>query len=427
MTSLEVDHAVVLANGLVGELGEALSGAAGAAGIARAVIDPRGHGADELLTSVVGPGRLALVRSKYKPSGKLTGYYELAAGDSRRTRRHVAVTWSLVGDSIHVSVLASPDDPAMPQLTRLHDLDHVHRALVDLDGIRWPDSPEDLLVRTVRYRPGQRHVLHVRAAGARTGVYLKTDPRDRARHAVQLAGVLRTVPGLQRSTVGVVPEVGYLAAESTAVWREVQGPLLRRLLTTDPAAVPMLAALGRGLRAVHEHAELEQPAELARAAVHREVAATARAGEHITRLLPTTGRVYAALLHRVADHLERLPAGPVRLVHGDLKTENVVAVSGRRVRLLDLDRAGWGDPALDLAKLLADLRWWCAGDRRRAAVLANGFRQGYGRADQDRWARATLLATVFDLRYAARRVAVHDPRWQALVREQVERAARRPR
>ena len=47
------------------------------------------------------------------------------------------------------------------------------------------------------------------------------------------------------------------------------------------------------------------------------------------------------------------------------------------MRILDLDRVCLGDPALDLGKFLADLRWW-SGDDQRAGQLTEAFRAGYG-------------------------------------------------
>ena len=45
--------------------------------------------------------------------------------------------------------------------------------------------------------------------------------------------------------------------------------------------------------------------------------------------------------------------------------------SATQVRLLDLDRCGPADPALDLAKFAADLHWWCAPDSERARALTD--------------------------------------------------------
>jgi aminoglycoside phosphotransferase (APT) family kinase protein len=108
------------------------------------------------------------------------------------------------------------------------------------------------------------------------------------------------------------------------------------------------------------------------------------------------------------------------LAHGDLKSDNVLAHEGT-VRLLDLDRSGPAEPALDLAKLVADLHWWV--DDATADTLVAAFRDGYGPTDSARWERADLLARLFRLKLTARRCAVHDPAWESEVRHRVDTAA----
>jgi aminoglycoside phosphotransferase (APT) family kinase protein len=107
-------------------------------------------------------------------------------------------------------------------------------------------------------------------------------------------------------------------------------------------------------------------------------------------------------------------------LHGDAKADNLVA-EGDRVILLDLDRCAWGDPALDLGKLIADLRWWAGGSN--AARLIRGLRVGYGDGVPGQWERARLLAVVFQLKLAARRTPIHLPGWAQRIRAAVAEAA----
>jgi aminoglycoside phosphotransferase (APT) family kinase protein len=177
---------------------------------------------------------------------------------------------------------------------------------------------------------------------------------------------------------------------------------------------------GRIARAIHDcpAGEATPPgrAVLGRHDVHAEATATLRAGEHIRALLPSVGRTYGLLVSVVLDELGRLPAERATLIHGDLKADNLL-VDGGQVRVLDVDRARWAEPALDLGKFLADLRWWSPS--ARAAALEAAFRDGYGSCDPRRWARAELLASLLQLKLAARRPVLHDGRWQLLVRGRV--------
>jgi aminoglycoside phosphotransferase (APT) family kinase protein len=154
---------------------------------------------------------------------------------------------------------------------------------------------------------------------------------------------------------------------------------------------------------------------------HAEIAATLRAAEHIVVLLPDVGAGLLALVDEIAAELDQLPAEEPTFTHGDLKSDNVLA-SPDGVRLLDLDRCGLADPALDLAKFVADLRWWSAADEDRASSLIDAFRSGYGAPDAARWDRAMPLARLFQLKLAARRCAVHDPSWESDVRARVSAA-----
>jgi Ser/Thr protein kinase RdoA (MazF antagonist) len=100
-------------------------------------------------------------------------------------------------------------------------------------------------------------------------------------------------------------------------------------------------------------------------------------------------------------------------------------VDGGRVCLIDLDRFGLGEPALDLGKFLADLRWCCRARRLDEAVLTAAFVDGYGGRCPSRWERANLLAVLFSLKLAARRGAVHDPAWASSTTSAIADAAAR--
>jgi len=84
--------------------------------------------------------------------------------------------------------------------------------------------------------------------------------------------------------------------------------------------------------------------------------------------------------------------------------------------VIDLDRARLGEPALDLGKMLADVRW-----RRAQAGLARdgdtGDRllHGYGPIGAHGRARAGLYEAVFLLKAAARRAPLLDPGWEEVM------------
>jgi aminoglycoside phosphotransferase (APT) family kinase protein len=227
----------------------------------------------------------------------------------------------------------------------------------------------------------------------------------------------------------VCEPAGYSVQDSAALWRTASGRPLRSLLERRSdrreRAVHVVQGLGTALRVLHAipagAGAFQQVDGTAPPDGHDEAAATLRAGEHVAALLPEVGRTYTALLSDLVDALARLPTEPVTLNHGDFKSDNLL-VDGARSWILDLDRSGWADPALDLGKFLADVRWWCRdGD---AEPLCSAFRHGYGAADPARWARADLLAGLFRLKFAARRVPVHGVGWPVEVRRRVGDVAR---
>ncbi len=339
---------------------------------------------------------LTLIRTKYKPSRNLTATYELPGEPAR----HVAVIWTNDG----VQVFASPHDPAMPHVAALHDPAHLAGLLGFGDR-----------VETLRYRPGQRHVLRVTAPG-RTA-YVKVDKDDSGARAVPFATTLGPrVADLCPGALLAEP-IGWSAPNRAGLWLGSPGESLRTVLSTAQTAA-LVRLVGAAVRVLHETPlDLPGPGQSSPLPrdVEAEVASTVRAGEHIVALLPDVGADFTSTVADVAERLAQLPTEPARFTHGDLKSDNVLAHDGT-VRLLDLDRSGLADPALDLAKFVSDLHWWQGAG---ADSLVAAFRDGYGDGDPARWERAAHLTRLFQLKLTARRCAVHDPAWESDVRARV--------
>ena len=373
------------------------------------VTDPMGRGG---LRDRLPPGLLELVRSKYKPGRKLTAYYRAAGPADEGAGENVAVSWLVDGQ---VRVLRSPADPSMPQLARLSNPATLATLLETFTG----PSYSRPVVRAVRYRPGQRHVLV--AQGPRgPAVYVKTDRDDSGARAVPAARFFAAALERRSISARVAEPLGHASQERASLWWQAPGRPATALVAKGRTAAPVAALAGRVARVIHDSPTAgTAPDALGLRDVQAEAAAALRAGEHITALLPAVGRTYRGLVGVVLDELDRLPGEPVTLVHGDLKADNLL-VDGDLLSVLDLDRVRWAEPALDLGKFLADLCWWSpAAD---AAALQEAFRAGYGACDPVRWARAELLAALFLLELAARRAVLHDGGWQLVVRGRVLRA-----
>lgn len=424
-----------------------LSGQLGHGPVRRICADPLGHGVAEVLGACLPDApswTFELLRSKLKPARKLTAYYRITPGPTSgddalpHAGRHVAVTWFAErqpGSSVlpaagpatppftqlasasedgRILVRVCPDDPAMPQLARLNDTGHLATLLGDLSGRRV--AARQLTVDTIRYRPGQRHVQRVRLAG-NAWVYVKTDRDHSGARAVATADFLRNRVAGEMPDATVALPLGYVAEDAAAVWSNIPGAPLSRLLSSHPrGALRTVLHAGRLLRVLHDSAT-GPTSLLGRGGaddVRAEVEETLRAGEHVAALLPDVGSTFEHAASDVVEELHRVPGEAAALSHGDFKSDNLV-VHGNRLTVLDLDRAAWADPAKDLGKFLVDLRWWCPGAAPPAA-LAVAFRAGYGPCDEARWVRARLFAALFQLKLTARRCPVHDSRWGAQVR-----------
>ena len=118
-----------------------------------------------------------------------------------------------------------------------------------------------------------------------------------------------------------------------------------------------------------------------------------------------------------------LPVEAGHLVHGDYKCDNML-VGDDRLVLLDFDRVTTGDPAVDVGKFIADLRWWAQASNRSATALVDAFLDGYGRCPPERLARARCYDVLFQLRGVGRRIPLHAPGWAETVDACLETAGR---
>jgi aminoglycoside phosphotransferase (APT) family kinase protein len=402
-------------------LDQVLDGDLGPAAVRQIAVDPLRHGLAGILAggSVNDPWwDLELLRTKYKPSRKLTAYY-------RTGGRHLAVSWSArTAPESRITALVSPADPAMPQLGRLTKRGHLAGLLEALTG-RQVESADRMSIDTIRYRPGQRHVLVARLEDGRR-LYVKTDRDDSGARAVPVALLLADLLSGRCPGARVAEPVGYATDDSAALWWHAAGEPLSSLLAHRAAqATRAVERAGRVVRAMHDSPAVPGPHpaldRIGERTVQIEAASTLRAGEHIAALLPQVGQLYAALVWAAVDALDGLPGEAATFAHGDLKSDNLLVHDGQ-LRILDLDRSCWAEPAIDLGKLLADLRWWCPLGRD-ADVLSAAFRAGYGPCDPVRCVRAELIGVLFQLRLAARRCPVHDSNWEAQVRRRVTAAA----
>ena len=282
-------------------------------------------------------------------------------------------------------------------------------------------------VRTIRYRPGERHVIRYvpldpAAEGIGT-VYAKlgrdSDPARTGAITTQAAEVLEAsdlATTAARPLRGVTDTMVLLLAG-------VDGrPLSEILRRGDPAAIPHALRVGRALRALHAGSSADD--RRSQAGPKHLTNAARRASEHITAMLPDVSAKVVEMLERAEAAFEAVEAGEPTLVHGDLKADHVL-VGGGCTSFIDFGPLGTGEPAMDVGKFLADLRWWqpprgLLGKQARAAFL-----RGYGRGSHDtRVLRARVWESVLFLSIAAHRVPLWDVAWEQRSRSLIDEAER---
>jgi aminoglycoside phosphotransferase (APT) family kinase protein len=133
------------------------------------------------------------------------------------------------------------------------------------------------------------------------------------------------------------------------------------------------------------------------------------------------------LLETVEETGGRLSSEPPVFAHGDLKAEHVLVSPRAPVTLIDFDACGGAEPALDLGRLLADIRWaYLATGRDGLAEAQACFLDGYRGSESvppERLRRARLYELVEFVRNTMLYVRLWDPAWRTTTEAMVAEAA----
>ena len=440
-------------------LDDALSGRAKLEGIQWLLLSasPRRVLRDQLKSllssrGLLGPCRLR--RARFKPGRKLTAFYDVlvrTAGSAAYCSRPIAVTWegngktnqrpgehyvaeieaearrrSVAGPfgklkadvvpwNMHISV--SPLDIDFIQLVRFIDPSYVSDMLAvayQRSGLALDRSHRGTYtVISIRYRPGQRHVLRYdRLDAAKTTVFAKFYTGEDGKRVFHVATQATEWLAQHAKGVAAVRPLAYLPEHNVVLYPGLSGtPLTKSLRRRDRGLARWLEQTGRALHALH----LLPPAVAGPLPCHdfaAEVGQTARASAHIGVLLPPVGATISALLDRARELHDRLPQEPPTLTHGDFKPEHVWCGPGG-LTLLDFDSCHCGDPALDIGKFLAHLRLWhVLNDQPGLGAAQERFLAGYaGSVPRERLVRARLYEAVELIKITARRVPLFGPDW----------------
>ena len=247
------------------------------------------------------------------------------------------------------------DDPHLPALSALADPEAGLKLLDRYVGLH----PYRLAVSLVRYRATQRAVLELemwwrQGAVRKLGMYARAMRPGRLAEWFAARDVMLASGYIVPSVLGTWPEGG-------AVWLEtMEGQTLRQLIRAGRAPAPEVVLEGMApLWQSHAAVERTRPLSIDSAARYTaslietwmpEVAAEPEQRELFARVLAFAG--------------SWRPSGPA---HNDFHDGQLIIQPNGRIGVVDFDEAGSGDALVDVANLLAHLRWMAAFGPGKAA------------------------------------------------------------
>lgn len=320
-------------------------------------------------------------------------------------------------------VWAWPYDPAFPQVP----------LLVAAGSLGRPGYA----ARPVRYVPGVAHVLRFDPAGpsergdrvTTATLFAKAYPDPDLAEA-HLAAIRAAAAAVARAgtAVRVSAPTGAVLEGGALIYAGVPGSKLSEYLRRgDPGAAPVLQSLGAGLRALHDAGLHEQLPALG---IDSEIRRTQHAAQHWARFAPGAAATAAGILQRCAAAAPPPAAELPVLVHGDLKAEHVLVSRARQITLIDLDSCAVGEPAVDVGRVLGEIRWALhrrgASGHAAVASLQEQFLRGYGAPGSvppERLLRGRCFELIVFIRCAARLLHLWDPLWVQATEGAVAEAA----
>lgn len=375
-----------------------------------------GSDIEEMLTAVtaVAGGSVQSARPSgitWRPGRSLTVTYETTVmwNGAEGPNREVLVAMAgrgLPEGAIHlehegrrVAIWRLPHDPVLPGLAVALDSARVRAVL---DQIAAPAGPVTTRLRA--YRPGRRAVVELNAGGTRLFAKLVASTSVAAlqeRHQL-FAGAVNAPRGL-----------GWSEPHGLILLEALQGTTLRTALGTAEAALPspteVLAVL-EGLPAAPDGRRAPQPLRDA-----------ARHARLLRRLVPEAAHRIRAL---VESYAEDQSGGPLVPVHGDLYEDQVMVSGGRVSGILDIDTAGMGERADDLATFIGHLATWEAASPEpiRVREYARQLLAIADRLHDPASLRRRISAVVLGL--ATGPFRVQTPNWPAETLERITLAER---
>lgn len=304
-----------------------------------------------------------------------------------------------------------PNDRRLPALRGLADARVRRRLLRNVA----PSRPElwEATIAPLAYKPGRRFVARL-SHGDRQAVL-------RLYGAQELGGAIRAVEAFAAVSPALVPSVlGTSERHRAVVTTWIPGTSLDRLLQSGSCAPGTLFRAGEAVALIHRHP--------GRGLVHLTTgdvrAAIVAAASAVASLSPDLEDRASRIGGRVMAGLVESRSAPAT-IHGDLTADQIV-VGDASVGLIDLDRAGRGDPASDLGKMLAGFerdRLHGRASAEEVVTWSREFLDGYrhaGGADPGPLLRVHVALWL--LTFAPEPFRMRDPDWPHGVEQMITAA-----
>jgi hypothetical protein len=428
--------------------------------------------------------------AEFKPGRKLTAYYDVEVRSpkaEKRSNHAVVAIWRRLGavdpeeepvsrlEACHAEIEARgllgpwqrlmaevpgcglrvqcwPLDGEFEQIARVSDPRYVHGMVEALCASRQDPSQQRAaaryVVKPVRYRPGERHVLrydpwdNCEQGEDHGAIFAKLyqDSEDAARSYRVADCVAKHLSAARVESLAALRPLGCVADDAVILYPLLTGtPLCELLRRPQCEPANYLEQVGSMLSVLHREAEAILNGHGAFSAspgirgadlrpnrgFAKEVKKIMRRTcEHIQLLLPDVGMRVTELLKRAQEIYERLPQEAPAFAHGDFKAEHVWATADG-LTLMDFDSCCVGDPALDVGKFLADLEYWFGTYGHRGVDEAQAeFLNAYSNPETppERLRRAWPYAALTLMKLAVHRVPLFSDDWPARTEDLVGRA-----
>jgi aminoglycoside phosphotransferase (APT) family kinase protein len=332
-------------------------------------------------------------------------------------------------------------DEKFPQLLRLANANHagvLFQAANLLHGNTAGSPPTTRYhVFPIRFRPGERHVLRFEVSNdGETADELRTvfaklySCAEEALRSYRVAcQVADRLPPCGDGVTAVRP-LACLQEDAVVLFPRLDGTTLSsHIKLAGTNCQRWIHCAGEGLRVLHDGVPIEPVPTLIddlkrdRGFAKDVKKMVRRTCHHIHALLPEVGTQISELLLRAKELYERLPQEPPTLTHGDLKADHLW-ITRTGLKLIDFDTCTVADPALDVGKFLADLRWWhTILDLDELELTQAHFLDAYGAgAPPARLQRARVYESLVLIRLGVHRLPLFAEDWADRTRQLVTKA-----